>query len=115
MLLRLTLDAVQQLLLMASGREAAAACCWAVYAVLNLAPALAASPVRTAAARSLLQMTAPHWAGCRWAHEFLTGTLGLPPAWLSLAQASPGLCRRPCCRDCGEFGEPTLQATELLT
>ena len=86
MLLRLALDAIEQLLLLASGRDAALAVCWAVYVVLHLPSSLAAPAARAAAVRSLLELTVPQWAVDARAHSVLACTLGLPHAWLESAQ-----------------------------
>ena len=87
-LLRLALDAAEQLLLLADGREAARAAAWASYAVLHLGPALAPAACREAAVRALLELTAPQWAGDAAARDFMTATLGLPAPWLAAAQAA---------------------------
>jgi hypothetical protein len=100
-LLRLALDTVEQLLLLASGRDAALAVCWAVYVVVHLPPSLATAAARAAAVQSLLERTAPQWALDARAHKFLSGTLGLPPAWLEVAQVGSfdcGVC--VCVREC---------------
>lgn len=84
---RLALDAVQQLLLMASDREASAVACWSVYVLLHLTPSLASNAERRAAVRSVLELTVPQWSEDSWAQDFLTNKLGLPLSWLEMAQA----------------------------
>lgn len=85
-LLRLARDAVEQLALMASGRDAALAVCWAVYVVLHLPPALAPPAARAAAVRALLERSAPQWSVDARAHAVLGSTFGVPLEWLEAAQ-----------------------------
>ena len=62
---------------------------WALYVALHLPD----SEERTSSARDelvlqLLHRHAPVWAASKQKQEFLTSTLGLPPAWLASALAT---------------------------